>query len=397
MISVKQAILSILENTKATTNVIQKPILVAKNFILAESIVADRDYPPFPRATMDGYALLGNDLQNSKEFFILGEIFAGDNWKLPENIPKNACVKIMTGAAVPSCFDTLIKVEDTISKDHKIQILTENVSKGMNIAKQGEDALKDSILISPGCMIDDSILTIAASVGYTKLQVFNPPRVSIISTGNEVLPQGVIPLPHQIRDSNSFTLRAMLQKFQIEPIRVWNLPDEPEILANKFFECFDSDICIITGGVSAGDADYIPSTLKKLGVEEIFHKVSIRPGKPIWFGKNDKTLFFGLPGNPVSARVTFKVFVEACIGKILHMERQIPIYLPIFNARNKKHNLDEYFRVKIVNENNQSYLQEIPNNGSGDFIGSLGSEGIAIHPADYKELPHNSMTEFFYW
>lgn len=397
MISVKQAILSILENTKATTNVIPKPILVAKNFILAESIVADRDYPPFPRATMDGYALHGNDLQHSKDFFIIGEIFAGDNWNLPKNIPQNACVKIMTGAAVPNCFDTLIKNEDTITKDNKIQILTEKFSKGMNIAKQAEDAIKGSVLISPGCMIDDSILTIAASVGYMKLQVFNLPRVSIVSTGNEVLPQGVSPLPHQIRDSNSVTLNSMLKKFQIEPIRIWNLPDDPEILTNKFSECFDSDICIITGGVSAGDADYIPSTLKKLGVEEIFHKVSIRPGKPIWFGKNEKTLFFGLPGNPISARVTFKVFVEPCIRKFVNLERQIPIYLPIFNARNKKHNLDEYFRVKIVNENNQSYLQEIPNNGSGDFIGSLGSDGIAIHPADYSELPRNSMTEFVYW
>ena len=168
MISVKQAILSILENTKATTNVIPKPILVAKNFILAESIVADRDYPPFPRATMDGYALHGNDLQHSKDFFIIGEIFAGHNWNLPKNIPQNACVKIMTGAAVPNCFDTLIKNEDTITKDNKIQILTEKFSKGMNIAKQAEDAIKGSVLISPGCMIDDSILTIAASVGYMK-------------------------------------------------------------------------------------------------------------------------------------------------------------------------------------------------------------------------------------
>ncbi|MBK8396910.1 MAG: molybdopterin molybdotransferase MoeA [Leptospiraceae bacterium] len=397
MIIVSEALESILKNTIPTNKVIRKPLIETIGFILAENIVADRDYPPFPRATMDGYAVIEKDLIDNKEFTVIGEIFAGDTWDYPDEIPPNSCIKIMTGASVPNIFDTIIKVEDTKSQNKIVQIETENFFKGMNIAKQGEDSRQGSILVSTGLVIDTSIVTIAASTGYTDLSIYSPPIISILSTGNEVLPEGIFPLPHQIRDSNSFTLRAMLQKFRINPLRVWNLPDDPEVLRTKFIECFDSDICIITGGVSAGDADYIPATLKNLGVEEIFHKVQIRPGKPIWFGKKDNTLFFGLPGNPVSARVTFKIFVEPCIRKFLNLSKPKSFFLPLLIARKKKHNLEEYFRVKIVNQDNQSYLQEIPNNGSGDFIGSLGSDGLAIQNANNKELPEKTFVEFLEW
>jgi molybdopterin molybdotransferase len=303
----------------------------------------------------------------------------------------------MTGAAVPDYFDVIIKREDTSEQNNTVTIQTEKFQKWMNIAMQGEDAKQGTKVGGHGSLVDDSFLTIAASIGYGDLYVFTPPSISLISTGNEILPVDGNPLQHQIRDSNSVMIRGMLRKFKARIQNLWTIPDNPQLLLDKISGCLKTDLCIITGGVSAGDADYIPAILKSLGVEEIFHKVKIRPGKPIWFGKKGETLFFGLPGNPVSARITFKVFVEPCILKFLHRPKVTSYYLPLLKARKKKHDFEEYFRVKIINEGNHSYLQEIPSNGSGDFISSLHSDGIAIHPAAKLELPQNEQTQFLFW
>ena len=397
MLAVKEAINLILENTPDKVDLSQKELLEAKGFILAEKIIADRDYPPFNRATMDGYALNFSDLEKGNKFNIIGGIFAGDNWKKPKSIKRFSTVKIMTGSPVPECFDVVIKKEDTKVKGKTITVQGKNFTPWLNIARQGEDATKGMVVGRQGSLIDESMLTVAASLGYNDLYVSSPPRVSLISTGNEIIPIGLTALPNQIRDSNSVTIRSMLNKFNIRLKRHWLIPDNQRVIEETISKCLRSDICIITGGVSAGDADYIPKVLKKMGVKEVFHKVMIRPGKPIWFGKNEQTLFFGLPGNPVSARITFKVFVEPCIRKFIHVPEQSGYFLPLFESRTKKHNFTEYFRVKIVNRDNQSYLQEIPSNGSGDFISSIDTIGVAIHPADKNELPKNSHVEFLFW
>lgn len=397
MLTVNQALGLVLENTPQKIQHLRKKLLDAQSFTLAERVVTDRDYPPFPRATMDGYALRLEDLEKENKFNLIGEIFAGDNWTQPEKIKTNSTVKIMTGAPVPECFDVVIKKEDSNNKENIVTIQSNKFKKWMNIARQGEDAEQGKLLGQQGTFIDDSFLTIAASLGYSDLYVLAPPLVSLISTGNEILPVGAPVLSHQIRESNSVTIRAMLKKFNAKIHKSWLIPDNPQMLAEKISECMNSDICIITGGVSAGEADFIPSTLKSLGVQEIFHKVMIRPGKPIWFGRKDDALFFGLPGNPVSARITFKIFVEPCIRKLLRLPAQKNYFFPILKTRTKMHDFEEYFRVKIINQDNQSYLQEIESNGSGDFINSLESEGIAIHPADKPELPQNSQTQFLFW
>lgn len=397
MLTVNEAINLILENTPNKTELSQKELLEAKGFILAEKIIADRDYPPFNRATMDGYAISSSDLEKKNNFNLIGEIFAGDNWKKPQSIKPFSTVKIMTGSPVPEFFDIVVKKEDVKVKGKTISVQGKNYFPWLNIAKQGEDATKGMVVSRQGKLIDESILTVAASLGYNDLYVSTPPRVSLISTGNEILPIGINALPNQIRDCNSITITSMLNKFNIKLKKHWLIPDNKRIIEETISKCFKSDICIITGGVSAGDADYIPQVLKKIGVKEIFHKVMIRPGKPIWFGKKEETLFFGLPGNPISARITFKVFVEPCIRKFLHVPEQPGYFLPLLKSRTKKHNFTEYFRVKIVNKDNLSYLQEIPSNGSGDFISSIDTVGLGIHPADNTELPKNSQVEFLFW
>lgn len=397
MLTVQEALSLVLENTVEQVRQSKKKLLDAKNFSLAEKITTDRDYPPFHRATMDGYALRLEELEKTKKFHLIGEIFAGDVWTPPANSKPNSTVKIMTGAAVPDYFDVIIKREDISENNNTVTIHSEKFHQWMNIAKQGEDAKQGTKVGEHGALLDDSFLTVAASIGYGDIYVYTPPSISLISTGNEILPVDTNPLRHQIRDSNSVMIRGMLRKYKARIQNLWTIPDNPELLLDKIPRCFKTDLCIITGGVSAGDADFIPHTLKSLGVEEIFHKVKIRPGKPIWFGKKGETLFFGLPGNPVSARVTYKVFVEPCIRKFLHLAQESSYYLPLLKARKKKHDMEEYFRVKVINEGNHSYLQEIPSNGSGDFISSLHSDGIAIHPAAKSELPQNEQTQFLFW
>lgn len=397
MISVAKAIQLILENT--TPTVTKKNIFIydAKNFSLATTLAADRDYPPFHRATMDGYAIRFTDFEKGKEFTIIGEIYAGDNWNYPQKFPDNPAIKIMTGSAVPDNFDTIIKVEDSVTKKDKVSLQPEKIFPFMNIAKRGEDILEGNILEKTGKLIDDSVLIIAASMGYRELSVYTPPKVSIIGTGNEVIPIEQIPSKTEIRDSNSILIESLFAKYKAILERKILLPDDPDTLKKRFSECLDSDFCVITGGVSAGDKDYIPQALKEIGVREIFHKTMIRPGKPIWFGKKENTLFFGLPGNPFSARVTFKVFIEPAIQKFLHLTTQQRFFLPLLHERKKKHSLEEYFRVKLTNKEKETYLQEITSNGSGDFLNSLNSDGIALHPADKEYLPQGENVEFLFW
>ncbi|HNK57679.1 MAG TPA: molybdopterin molybdotransferase MoeA, partial [Leptospiraceae bacterium] len=300
MISVQKAIELILDNTHTTNRTQKLPIYYAKNFILAQEIFSDRDYPPFNRATMDGYAIRFNDFSIDRQWNVIGEIYAGDNWDYPNLNRELPAIKIMTGAAVPEDFDVVIKIEDTNRVGNKIHILSEKVKQWMNIAKKGEDTQSGNTIVSQGTLIDDSILTIAGSMGQLELNVFEPPTVSIFSTGNEIVPMGQIPNSNQIRDSNTILIESMFQNFKSKIKRKVLLPDDLEIIKNHLDQSSDSDFCVITGGVSAGDKDYIPKALESIGAKEIFHKAMIRPGKPIWFGKKDNTLFFGLPGNPFS-------------------------------------------------------------------------------------------------
>lgn len=366
--------------------------------ILAKDIYADRDYPPFHRSTMDGYAIKSVDYDSAKIYHCKREIFAGMKSELD---PNEEIVKIMTGAAVPEGLDAVIKVEDSQeianeNSDLQVRFKSEKVFHFMNIAIQGEDLKKGDLVIQAGVKIGMSEISLLASLGVDVVSVKSLPKVSIVSTGNEVVPVGVSPLPYQIRDSNSYSLIAILDRFKIRPRSIALVPDEESRIMEALSEGLKSDILLLSGGVSMGSMDLIPPLLERLGVKKIFHKVLLKPGKPIWFGKKENTIVFGLPGNPFSVQVCARIFLDPYIRSYLGMGISKPLRYPFYGKRKKKNSLPEYFPV-FLETNERTGLSAKPFNGSGDIRAGLSSDGIALHPSEQVEISEGEVLDFYPW
>jgi molybdopterin molybdotransferase len=365
--------------------------------ILAADIFADRDYPPFNRATMDGFAIIAQDLNSGSNKLNLQEtIHAGDAKQL--EIINGNCVKIMTGAPVPQRANAVIRIEDTHINGNEIHFNVKQVKENQNIALQGEDAKKGDLLIKKGTKLNPNSISLLAVTGHAKLEVYKLPIIAIVSTGNEIVAVESVIQPHQIRDSNVHTLKNSLLNYCISAIQTALIVDDKIALKNTISELLNTDIIIISGGVSKGDADYVPEILKHLGVIEIFHRVSIKPGNPLWFGKMPNGgVVFGLPGNPISVQVGYKVFIESFLRKCFDMEPIEPIFLPLLGEKSKKSNFTEYFPCKLTHENKKSGLAINKMNTSGDISTTNNSDGIAIHPSEKQTIEKGEFVEFYFW
>lgn len=363
--------------------------------ILAENIYSDRDYPPFNRASMDGYAVRFQDFEEEiRNFKLIETIYAGES--TDKVIEKGECYKIMTGAAVPLSADFIVRVEDSkIEHDLSVSLIADNINKYKNIAKQGEDTKQGNLVLSKGNVINAAIWATLAVLGKAEIEVQKLPKVAIITTGNEIK-QVFEPVNKvQIRDSNSFTVKALLNKFKINEIEKYNVKDEKLQIEEVLSKALKNDILIITGGVSAGDADYIPETLQKIGVQKIFHKVKIKPGKPIWFGiTENKAVVFALPGNPFSVQVACKVFLEPFLNACFQVKiSKNETYIYIGSERIKTNQLDEFLPSKFNYD--ALGLELCPYNGSGDISATLNSDGLILHSKDSNNLVYGNKV-FFY-
>ncbi|MBL0286557.1 MAG: molybdopterin molybdotransferase MoeA [Bacteroidetes bacterium] len=366
--------------------------------VLAEDIYADRDYPPFNRATMDGYAIISQDINIGKNNLlkITDTIHAGEAKQFA--LESGNCIKIMTGAPVPKRANAVIRIEDTHINGNEIHFNVKQLKENQNIAIQGEDARKGDLLIKKGTKLNPNSISLLAVTGHAKLEVYKLPIIAIVSTGNEIVAVESVIQPHQIRDSNVHTLKNSLLNYCISAIQTALIVDDKIALKNTISELLNTDIIIISGGVSKGDADYVPEILKHLGVIEIFHRVSIKPGNPLWFGKMPNGgVVFGLPGNPISVQVGYKVFIESFIRKCFDMEPIEPLFLPLLGEKSKKSNFTEYFPCKLTHENKKSGLAINKMNTSGDISTTNNSDGIAIHPSEKQTIEKGEFVEFYFW
>ncbi|TGL97838.1 molybdopterin molybdenumtransferase MoeA [Leptospira barantonii] len=397
MISVEEALSKILSDVcKVKTEIL--PLKESLGRILARDISADRDYPPFNRSTMDGYAIRSQDYDSSRIYTCKKEIFAGMESELD---PEEEIVKIMTGAVVPEGLDAVIKIEESeeVSKEGdsvRVRFNSNKVFHFLNISVRGEDLKKGESVLKAGTKIGMSELSLLASLGMNRVSVSSLPKVTIISTGNEVVPVDARPHPYQIRDSNSYSLIALLRKYEIQPDAVLLVPDDESKISEALQQGLQSDILLLSGGVSMGSMDLVPPLLKRLGVEEVFHKVHLKPGKPIWFGKKGQTAVFGLPGNPFSVQVCARIFLDPYIRSFLGTEISKPQRYTFFGTRKKKNSLPEYFPV-FLETKEQTGIAAKSFNGSGDVRAGLLSDGIALHPADQNEIPEGQVLDFFPW
>jgi molybdopterin molybdotransferase len=304
----------------------------------------------------------------------------------------------MTGAPVPAGADAVIRFEDCKEENDIVQFNVNSVSPNQNIARQGEDTTVGKLILIKNIKLDETAISSLAVTGKSNVSVYKLPRVTIVSTGNEIVPIDAIPLPYQIWDSNAYSLKSFLKQYNISQLNCIHISDDTEKLYETLPGYLDVDILILSGGVSKGEADYIPEVLTALGIKEIFHRVKIKPGNPLWFGQLPSGgVVFGLPGNPVSVQIGYKIFIEPFLRKCFLMEEHSPLYLPLLQERNKKTTFTEYFPCKLITRNGVTGLEPKKMNTSGDISATVGTDGIAVHPEETVMLKENTMVEFYFW
>ncbi len=284
-------------------------LIDAPGRIIAEPLVADRDLPPFPASTMDGFAVIADDISPWRE--IIGDQFAGDMQDI--EVTEGTCARIMTGAPVPKGADSVVPVEKTELMEDHIVVDEDEISEGANIRPVGSDLREGDVLIEAGSIIGPAEVGLLASLGHPRVNVIRRPKVSVLSTGDELVEPDQEPGPGQIRDSNRFSLKAAAEAFGCDVIYCGHGPDDEEQLRSLVTDLMSrSDIVITSGGVSVGEKDLLKSIFMDLGTVH-FQRLFMKPGKPLNFMTAGETLVFGLPGNPVSALVGFEVFIKTSI------------------------------------------------------------------------------------
>lgn len=327
------------------------PLHEAAGHLLAENIFAGQHHPHFDQAAMDGYAFRFDDLQVSTSLPVRGESAAGTTRLLQAG--GREAVRIFTGAPVPAGTDTVVMQEKVFREGDTIIIRDETLQRGGNVRPAGSGIRTGELALPIGCRLTPAAIGLIASLGKTIVCIVPTPRVAIVVTGTELQLPGH-PLPYgQVYESNSFTLRAALQQHRIYEAEVTRVADDPKevqrVLENKIARF---DLVLITGGVSAGDYDFVPDALAQCGVEQLFHKVKQKPGKPLYFGKKGKNLVFGLPGNPSSVLTCFYEYVTGALQVQMGLPYSgLPVrYLPLATDYTKKAGLTQFLKGRCTGE-----------------------------------------------
>jgi len=345
--------------------------------VLAEDIFADRNFPPFNRATKDGIAISFEAYREGQTAFKIEGVLAAGMPPTPLSNAAN-CIEIMTGAMVPINIDTVVMYEH-LEIENDIATIVKPPQEGQDIHIEGSDQKKGDLILPKSIKITASEIGILATVGRSEVLVKRLPKITIISTGNELVDVTETPLPHQIRKSNIYTLDAALSEERIQPQHMHLLDERGGIKKKLEKALLHNDVLLLSGGVSMGKYDYIPEVLEELGVQKIFHKVLQRPGKPFWFGqqKETQTVIFSFPGNPASTFANYHVYFKDW----LKMSLGIPVSK--FNVILKdpigtKGDLTLLIRVRLSLDNGTMLASLVKENGSGDLTSLSLTDGFVI-------------------
>jgi molybdopterin molybdotransferase len=293
-------------------------LAAARGLVLAEDVAADRDYPPFPRSMMDGFAVRLADA--GKSVPVIGEIPAGASWD--GELVDGDCLAILTGAACPTGAEAVVPKEHTRQQGTEV-VLPEHLVPNQNITSPGSECRQGDCILSAGIRVTPLILAVLASFGRSSVGAIPRPRLGIITTGGELAEEGIALQPNQIRNSNGPMLAAMAEEVGIDSPQCLHACDDVNELRQSLEQFADMDIVVLTGGVSVGTYDLVPQVLADIGAERVFHGVKQKPGKPILFARTNRQLFFGLPGNPLACHLGFHRYVSAAIRKMSGQDAQL--------------------------------------------------------------------------
>ena len=374
-------------------------LLDANGRILAEAITADRDFPPFRRAARDGYAVRAADLATVPATLeVVAEIRAGATTEIAPLQPGQA-ISIMTGAPAPEGADAVVMVEHTSHDGARVEV-RKSIAAGENIVPAGSEAKRGEQLLSPGTRLDYAAIALAAACGRSRVVTFTKPRIAVLSTGDEVVDVDISPGPHQIRNSNSYSLAAQIAAAGGEPVLLPIAPDEPKRLSELLREGLEADLLLIAGGVSMGKYDLVEQALADLKAEFFFTGAKIQPGKPIVFGavpcatppranSGARKYFLGLPGNPISTMVCFELFAQPLIGSLAGLQPRKLVfgYARLKSAIKTKPGLKRFLPAQLSGEFENSEVELVPWQGSGDLASVARSSCYIVVPPDRESIP----------
>jgi len=349
--------------------------------VLKEDIVADRDFPPFNRVSMDGIAIASEAFNKGQRSFKIEGIQAAGSKQLSLQNPTN-CIEAMTGAVLPNNTNVVIQYELLDIKDGIATINLEAVKNFQNVHLKGLDRKKEDILITKNTIISPAEIGVLATVGKSTVKVAKQPKVMIISTGNELVAVSQTPEEHQIRRSNVFTLVSLLEMINIKA-ETAHIADDKDLLLSKIGSFLKSyDVLLFSGAVSKGKFDFIPEVLNTLGVEKLFHKVKQRPGKPFWFGKKGHKTVFAFPGNPVSTFVSCVKYFNPWYFKSVGLNFENKQHAILSKDFSFRLGLTYFLQVKLTQENGKLIATPVSGKGSGDLANLVDSDAFLELPDD---------------
>jgi len=378
MVSVDEALKIILENVKELSE-IEVFYRDAFGFVLAEDVVSEIDIPPFNKSAVDGYAVRSQDIKNGNTVLEVSEcLSAGD---FPRSgLLKGECVKIMTGAPLPEDADAVVMVEDTeVLSDGRVRF-PGDVLPGQNICRMGEDIARGETVLRKGNVLLAPEIAVLCALGRCRVRVVRKPSVAVLSTGSEIVEPDIPPERGKIRNSNGPMLMGLLKKEGYAAEYLGIAGDSEEELDERIATGIKNDVLIISGGVSAGDYDLVPPLLERAGAEIIFHRVRVKPGKPLLFARKGSCIIFGLPGNPVSNLTSFFYFVLPALKKMMGREdyRHGFISAVLTSKIKQKGDRASIMPSRFRIENGKYLAAPLELNGSGDIAGCCGCNCFII-------------------
>ena len=349
--------------------------------VLASDVLSDVDVPPFDRVSMDGFALRAGDAAAAEtRLRIVGTAAAGHVF--PHELPEGAAVRVMTGAPLPRGCDAVEPVERVTDEGTHV-IVRGPIAAGRHVAPKGEDMRSGDVALRAGTLVGPAQVGLLATAGRAEVTVHARPLAAVVSTGDELVEVGERPGPGRIRNSNGPMLAVLCRMLGCDPVQL--LPvvrDEAESLERVLSRALTADILLISGGVSRGERDFVQDVLPELGVECEFHGVSIQPGKPLWFGRAERCLVFALPGNPVSALTTARLFVGPAVRKLRGLRDPAPrlVRARLTEAFRRKSGRPGWLPAWVSWDGEDYSCRPLTSSGSADLNAACESNATWVAP-----------------
>jgi molybdopterin molybdotransferase len=398
MLTVTEALAAIVDETHRLAAA-RVSLVDSMGLVLAADADSDLDSPPFDKALMDGYAVRTADANRPEtQLRVIDEVLAGQVSQLA--VGPGDAIRIMTGAPLPAGADAVVPVERTrLEEDgHNQTVVIVNplgITVGRNILKRGESSRQGTRVVPAGRRLRAQEIGALAELGQAEVAVYPAPRVAVLATGDELVPVEQVPGPGQIRNSNESMLAAQMRQMGAVPVPLGVARDNAADLRLRIDKGLSHDVLLLAGGVSAGKLDLVPSVLAEAGVRQVFHKVLVKPGQPIWFGVRGPCYVFGLPGNPVSSMVCCELFVRAAIRKLQGIEPAVP--KPLRGRLTREHfnagNRPMYHPARWEWTEQGGSVELVKWVGSADLAATVEANALAVFAEGDRKYSAGSMID----